>query len=68
MLVEEQALLGDLLSRLFRYEPEERLSAEKVLEHEWFRVRVRSALYTASIQHTSLSYRPLDKTRGLSRL
>ncbi|KAM0415651.1 hypothetical protein ACHAPT_013401 [Fusarium lateritium] len=31
----EQKLMTDLLYKLLRYEPSERLSAEKVLEHEW---------------------------------
>ncbi|QKD60280.2 kinase-like domain-containing protein [Fusarium oxysporum Fo47] len=34
----EQKLLADLLYRLFKYDPRERLSAEEVLRHEWFRL------------------------------
>ncbi|KAJ4411618.1 hypothetical protein N0V82_008987 [Gnomoniopsis sp. IMI 355080] len=34
----EQELIADLLYRLFRYEAEERLSAEEVLMHEWFKM------------------------------
>lgn len=34
----EQKLIADLLYKLFRYEPEKRLSAEEVLAHEWFKM------------------------------
>lgn len=33
----EQELMAHLLYKVFRYKPEKRLSAEKVLAHEWFR-------------------------------
>ncbi|KIH90538.1 hypothetical protein SPBR_00574 [Sporothrix brasiliensis 5110] len=32
----EQKRMADLLYKLFRYEPEKRLSAEEVVAHEWF--------------------------------
>ncbi|VTT76488.1 unnamed protein product, partial [Fusarium fujikuroi] len=32
----EQKLMADLLYRLFKYDPRERISAEKVLRHKWF--------------------------------
>ncbi|KAH7128946.1 kinase-like domain-containing protein [Dactylonectria macrodidyma] len=32
----EQQLLRDLLSRIFTYDPTERVTADKVLEHPWF--------------------------------
>ena len=35
---EEQKLMADLLYQLFRYRPEERLSAEEVLAHKWFQM------------------------------
>lgn len=35
---EEQELMADLLYKLFRYEPEKRLSAEEVLAHRWFKI------------------------------
>ncbi|RKL01627.1 hypothetical protein BFJ68_g12276 [Fusarium oxysporum] len=34
----EQKLMADLLYRLFKYDPQERLSAEEVLRHEWFKL------------------------------
>ncbi|KAF4441447.1 CMGC kinase [Fusarium acutatum] len=34
----EQRLMADLLYRLFKYDPRDRLSAEEVLGHEWFRL------------------------------
>lgn len=34
----EQELMADLLYKLLRYEPEQRLSAEEVLAHEWFKM------------------------------
>ncbi|KAF5643398.1 CMGC kinase [Fusarium tjaetaba] len=34
----EQKLMADLLYRLFKYGPKERISAEDVLGHEWFRL------------------------------
>ncbi|KAF5594324.1 CMGC kinase [Fusarium pseudoanthophilum] len=34
----EQKLMADLLYRLFKYDPKERISAEDVLGHEWFRL------------------------------
>ncbi|KAF5678526.1 CMGC kinase [Fusarium denticulatum] len=34
----EQKLMADLLYRLFKYDPRERISAEDVLGHEWFRL------------------------------
>lgn len=34
----EQELMADLLYKLFRYEPEKRLSAEDVLAHGWFKM------------------------------
>lgn len=34
----EQRLMADLLHQLFRYEPGERASVDKVLEHEWFKM------------------------------
>ncbi|KAJ6023893.1 hypothetical protein N7540_004690, partial [Penicillium herquei] len=36
---EEQALLADLLYRIFRYEPEQRLSVDDVLNHDWFKIQ-----------------------------
>ncbi|KAK7409341.1 hypothetical protein QQX98_008465 [Neonectria punicea] len=36
--VAEQKLMADLLYKLFRYEPGERLSTEEVLDHEWFKM------------------------------
>ncbi|KAI1738950.1 kinase-like protein [Xylaria scruposa] len=36
----EQKLIADLLYKLFRYEPEKRLSVEDVLAHEWFKMGV----------------------------
>ncbi|POR38860.1 Uncharacterized protein TPAR_00948 [Tolypocladium paradoxum] len=38
---EEQKLLGDLLYKIFRYEPSERPSVEEVMEHEWFKLEPR---------------------------
>ncbi|KAI0535155.1 kinase-like protein [Xylaria digitata] len=38
----EQGLLADLLYKLFRYEPEKRLSVEEVLAHEWFGMEVEA--------------------------
>lgn len=35
----EAATLADLLEKLLRYRPEERLSAQDVLQHAWFRTR-----------------------------
>ncbi|KAM0815792.1 putative Protein kinase domain-containing protein [Seiridium cardinale] len=32
----EALILGDLLSRIFRYEPAERLSIGEIIEHSWF--------------------------------
>lgn len=34
----EQRLMADLLYRLFKYDPSERISVEEVLRHEWFRL------------------------------
>lgn len=34
----EQELMADLLYKLFRYEPENRLPAEEVLAHQWFKI------------------------------
>ncbi|KAJ4249142.1 hypothetical protein NW762_012477 [Fusarium torreyae] len=34
----EQKLMADLLYRLFKYDPVERISAEEVLDHGWFRL------------------------------
>ncbi|KAK4165466.1 CMGC kinase [Cladorrhinum sp. PSN259] len=34
----EQKTMADLFYMLFRYEPEERISAEAVVEHEWFKM------------------------------
>ncbi|EWG48653.1 CMGC protein kinase [Fusarium verticillioides 7600] len=34
----EQKLMANLLYRLFKYDPRERISAEDVLGHEWFRL------------------------------
>ncbi|KAJ5618695.1 hypothetical protein N7528_006806 [Penicillium herquei] len=36
---EEQALVVDLLYRIFRYEPEQRPSVDDVLNHEWFKIK-----------------------------
>lgn len=33
---EEVALLGDLLEKLLKYRPEERIKTEEVIEHPWF--------------------------------
>lgn len=38
----EQELMADLLYKVFRYEPEKRLSAEEVLAHEWFKMQTES--------------------------
>ncbi|KAK8014404.1 hypothetical protein PG990_007700 [Apiospora arundinis] len=35
----EQRVFGDLLSGIFKYDPEERLSTEQVLNHRWFKQR-----------------------------
>jgi serine/threonine-protein kinase SRPK3 len=35
---DEQALMADLLYKLFRWEPEERLTIEEVLAHAWFKM------------------------------
>lgn len=37
---EEVDLLVDLLSGLMRYDPEQRLSAQDAMKHEWFRMQV----------------------------
>jgi serine/threonine protein kinase len=34
----EIAVFADLLSKLLRYEPHERISAREALDHEWFRI------------------------------
>lgn len=33
---EDLELMGDLLSKMMRYRPEERLSTQEILKHEWF--------------------------------
>ncbi len=33
---DEQKILGDLLRRLLRYDPEERPTVEEALQHDWF--------------------------------
>ncbi|POS72633.1 CMGC protein kinase [Diaporthe helianthi] len=35
---DEQALMADLLYKLFRWDPEERLTIEEVLTHPWFKI------------------------------
>lgn len=35
---DEQALMADLLYKLFRWDPEKRLTTEEVLAHAWFRL------------------------------
>jgi len=37
---DEAGLLYDLLSRIFVYEPSERVSAKKLLDHPWFHMDV----------------------------
>ncbi|KAK8045386.1 SRSF protein kinase 3 [Apiospora rasikravindrae] len=35
----EQRVLGDLLEGMFKYDPEERLTTEQVINHRWFKQR-----------------------------
>lgn len=35
---EEVELLGDLLGKMLKYEPEERITMEEVVEHPWFKL------------------------------
>ncbi|KAG8164502.1 hypothetical protein KVR01_006420 [Diaporthe batatas] len=44
----EQAMMADLLHRLFRWDPEERLSIEEVLAHAWFKMQ-SSTVWTAPL-------------------
>ncbi|KAK0704619.1 kinase-like domain-containing protein [Lasiosphaeris hirsuta] len=36
--IEETALFADLLKKMFRYVPEQRIAPEDILEHPWFRL------------------------------
>jgi serine/threonine-protein kinase SRPK3 len=36
---EEVELLGDLLEKMLRYRPEERLTMDEVIRHPWFAYR-----------------------------
>ena len=38
--VEEARILAGLLAKLLKYDPEERISATEVLEHDWFRIGI----------------------------
>ncbi|KAI6085571.1 kinase-like domain-containing protein [Hypoxylon rubiginosum] len=54
---EEIQLLGDLLSKMLRYDPEERLDIDGVLRHEWF-TKHRDSMDRSLIDHHSLQVSP----------
>ncbi|KAI0134565.1 kinase-like domain-containing protein [Xylariales sp. AK1849] len=55
---EEVVILSDLLSRVLKYNPEERIDIHEFLQHVWFRERKAIATQTDQVTYTEASTQP----------